>query len=116
MAKAMKTAEKSKEFAVSMTVGKQYIVSPGDVVTIEKLSDTHKEGDAVTFDAVLLTDNGSDTTVGAPHVSGAKVTGKLEKIGRGQKVVVIKYKQKSRYFVKNGHRQPFMDVRIEKVS
>jgi large subunit ribosomal protein L21 len=111
-----KKVSKSAGFAVIQTGGKQYKVSPGDVITIEKLSDTMKEGDSVTFDSVLMTDNGSETKVGAPFISGTKVTGTLEKAGRGQKVIVIKYKQKSRYFVKNGHRQPFMNIKIDAIS
>jgi large subunit ribosomal protein L21 len=116
MATKATKAENTKEFAVIMTGGKQYKVSVGDVISVEKINDDLKAGDTVTFDSVLLTDNGSDTTVGAPHVSGVKVTGTLEEAGRGAKVTVIKYKQKSRYFVKNGHRQPFMKVKIGKIA
>lgn len=101
------------EFAVIQTGGKQYKVSVGDVVAIEKLSDAHKKGDKVSFDKVLLVDNGSDTTIGTPFISGATVTGTVESVGRAPKVTVIKYKQKSRYFKKNGHRQPYVKVRID---
>lgn len=106
-----------KEFAVIQTGGKQYKVSEGDIVKIEKLSGTHKEGDSITFDKVLLVDNGKDmTTVGTPYIKGAKVTGILTEIGRNKKVVVIKYKQKSRYFKQRGHRQPFFKVKIDAVK
>lgn len=104
------------EFAVIHTGGKQYKVAVGDVVTIEKMSGEFKVGDKITFGEVLLSDNGSKTTVGAPIINGAKVTGTLEEIGRGQKVMVVKYKQKSRYFKSNGHRQPFFKVKIDALS
>ncbi len=104
------------EFAVIKTGGKQYKVAVGDVITVEKLSDGLKKGDAVSFDEVLLTDNGKDTTLGTPTVKGAKVSGTVEAVGRAAKVTVIKYKQKSRYFKKNGHRQPFVKVKIDSVK
>jgi large subunit ribosomal protein L21 len=104
------------EFAVIQTGGKQYKVSPGDVITIEKLDGDFKQGDAITFDSVLLVDDGTKTTVGAPLVKDAKVKGTFESAGRAKKINVIKYKQKSRYFVKNGHRQHFIKVRIESVK
>ncbi|MEI6346013.1 MAG: 50S ribosomal protein L21 [bacterium] len=100
------------EFAVIQTGGKQYKVSVGDVISIEKL-DAVKVGDKVTFDKVLLTDNGKETIVGAPFIADAKVTGTLASEGRAKKIDVIHYKQKSRYFKKNGHRQPFVTVKIE---
>ncbi len=102
-------------FAVIATGGKQYKVSEGQVLKIEKILGDHKEGDSLTFDQVLLVE-GADTQIGTPTVSGAKVTAKLEKIGRAPKVTVIKYKQKSRYFKKNGHRQPYFEVKIESIK
>lgn len=101
------------EFAVIQTGGKQYKVSAGDVIIIEKLPGDFKAGDKITFGEVLLSDNGSESKFGAPFISGAKVTGTLESIGRAQKVMVIKYKQKSRYFKNNGHRQPYFKVKID---
>jgi large subunit ribosomal protein L21 len=101
------------EFAVIQTGGKQYKVAVGDTIRIEKLTGDYKEGDKVVFDKVLLVDNGADTTIGTPYISGAKVTGSITKIGRAAKVNVIKYKQKSKYFKKNGHRQPYFEVKIE---
>ena len=101
------------EFAIITTGGKQYSVSKGDVITIEKLAGEHKEGDKVVFDKVLLSDNGSDTTIGTPYIAGAKVKATITKIGRHAKIDVIKYKQKSKYFKKNGHRQPFFQVKID---
>lgn len=105
----------SNEFAVILTGGKQYQVSVGDTVTIEKIEGL-KKGDAVTFDKVLLVDNGTDTTIGTPHITGATVTGEVMVVGRAQKVTVIKYKQKSRYFKKNGHKQPYLKVSITAIK
>jgi large subunit ribosomal protein L21 len=99
-------------FAVIQTGGKQYKVSVGDILSIEKISG-HKEGDKVVFDKVLLTDSGSATMVGNPYVSGAKVSATILEEGRGKKKLVVKYMPKSRYFKKNGHRQPYMKVKIE---
>jgi large subunit ribosomal protein L21 len=112
--KAAKTtpAETADEFAVIETGGKQYRVSVGDVVTIEKLPGELKKGDKVNFDKVLLVDNGADTTIGTPYIDGAAVEGEIDVVGRAQKVTVIKYKQKSRYFKKNGHRQPYMKIKV----
>jgi large subunit ribosomal protein L21 len=101
-------------FAVIKTGGKQYLVAEGQTLTVEKLPGTN-EGDSVTFDSVLLTDSGSDTSVGTPTVSGAKVTASVVGAGKGKKIVVVKYKPKSRYHKKRGHRQPFVKVKIEKI-
>ncbi|MFA6554072.1 MAG: 50S ribosomal protein L21 [Candidatus Paceibacterota bacterium] len=101
------------EFAVIQTGGKQYSVSKGDVISIEKLSDTQKEGDKIVFDKVLLVDDGKNTTIGTPFIEKASVKATVVKIGREPKVVVVHYKQKSRYFKKNGHRQPFVQVKID---
>ena len=109
------------EFAVIKTGGKQYVVAPGDVVTIEKLgarSKTQdlKKGDAVTFSEVLMVDNGKEATIGAPTVSGASVTGTVQVVGRAPKVEVVKYKAKSRYLKRRGHRQPYIKVKIDKIG
>jgi large subunit ribosomal protein L21 len=112
--KAVKEIAKTDEFAVIFTGGKQYVVSVGDTLTIEKLEGEHKEGDKITFDKVLLVDNGKDTTtVGTPYIKGAKVTGVFQEAGRTKKLHVIRFKSKSRYFKKYGHRQPFNKVKIE---
>lgn len=116
--KAVKKVEKTGEFAVIETGGKQYVVSVGDVLTIEKLprddKEEYKEGEKIVFDKVLLVDNGKDTTtVGTPYIEGAKVTASFEEAGKGKKINVIKFKSKSRYFKKYGHRQPFNKVKIE---
>lgn len=106
----------SMEFAVIKTGGKQYKVSKGDSIKIEKLSDTAKVGDKVAFEEVLLVDNGKDTTIGTPFIKGAKVEATIEKIGKLPTVTVIHYKQKSRYYKKNGHRQPFFEVKISAIK
>lgn len=105
-----------KEFAVIQTGGKQYKVKVGDEVKIEKLVGSYKEGDKIVFDKVLLVDNGTDTTIGTPYIEKAKVTATITKIGKLPKVDVIKYKQKSKYFKKNGHKQPYFQVKIEEVK
>jgi len=104
------------EVAVIKTGGKQYVVSKGDIISIEKLSGEVKKGDSVVFDKVLLVDNGSDTTIGAPLIEGAQVTGTVTLVGRAKKVEVVKYKPKSRYFKRNGHRQPLVKIEITSIS
>lgn len=104
------------EFAVIHTGGKQYMVSVGDALKVEKLKGEFKAGDKVIFDKVMLVDNGKDTTIGTPYIDGAKVEAIFEKAGRAQKVMVIRYKQKSRYFKKNGHRQPYSQVKISAIK
>jgi large subunit ribosomal protein L21 len=106
----------SGEFAVIATGGKQYQVSVGDTITIEKLTGEHKKGDTITFDKVLLVDNGTDTTIGAPYIDGATVSAEIAVIGRAPKVTVLKYKQKSRYQKKNTHRQPYFKVKITAIK
>lgn len=104
------------EFAVIHTGGKQYRVQKGDVLTIEKLPGEFKAGDVVTFDQVLLLDDGKETKVGAPYISGAKVTATFEAEGKHDTLIVVKYRPKSRYFKKNGHRQPFNKVKITAIA
>lgn len=102
-------------FVVIETGGKQYKVAEGDSVKIEKLSGDLKKGDTVTFDTVLLQDDGTTTTLGAPYIADAKVQAEIVDISRYPKVEVVKYKAKSRYFKLRGHRQPYMKVKIAKV-
>ncbi len=104
-------------YAVFATGGKQYRVQVGDLVKIEKLSDDGKEGDGIVFDKVLLTDNGdTEITLGNPFIKGGFVTATLNKIARYKTIDVIKYKQKSRYFKKYGHRQPYFEVKIDSIK
>ena len=106
----------SKEFAVIFTGGKQYKVAVGDVLKVEKIEGDFKIGDKVIFDKVLLVDNGTDTTIGSPYITGAKVESLFQKLGKHKTVNVVKYKQKSRYLKKNGHRQPFVEVKISSIK
>jgi large subunit ribosomal protein L21 len=120
--KAPKASKKASNegkdlFAVFATGGKQYRVGAGDRVKIEKLQGEHKEGDTITFDNVLMIDNGaSDATLGNPFIKGAAITATISKIGRYKTIDVIKYKQKSRYFKKYGHRQPYFEVTIDSIK
>ncbi len=114
---AKKAAPKaSGDISIIETGGKQYMVSPGMKIRIEKMANSHKVGDKVTFDKVLLSQSGNDTTIGTPYISGAKVAAEIVKIGREDKVTVIKYKAKSNYFKKRGHRQPFVEVEVKSVA
>lgn len=104
------------QFAVIKTGGKQYKVSEGDVIKIAKISDEKKVGDTLVFDEVLLKDDGAQTTLGAPFLDGSKVSGELLEIGRAKKVVAVRYKAKSRAFIKRGSRQDFFKVQITKIA
>ena len=99
-------------YAIIATGGKQYKVSEGDVLKVEKLNAA--EGDTVTFDQVIaVSDNG--LKAGA-DVASATVSATVVGEGKGKKVIVYKYKRKSGYHKKNGHRQPYTQVKIEKIN
>lgn len=100
--------------AVIETGGKQYLVVPKDKVVIEKLSGD--EGSVITFDKVLLVADGSKVSVGKPYVGGAKVTAKVLEQGKSDKLIVFKYRAKSRYRRKYGHRQQQTTLQIESIS
>ena len=100
-------------FAVIETGGKQYKVSAGQKVKIEKL-DAEAGGNFV-FDKVLLTVDGEDVKIGAPYVEGAKVEAKVLKQGRDKKKIVFRYHSKTRYRKKKGHRQHFTEVEITEI-
>lgn len=101
-------------YAVIETGGKQYRVQEGDVVTIEKLN--VEAGEKVEFDKVLVLAGEGDLKVGAPYVEGAKVFGEVVENGKGQKVIIFKYKSKKDYRKKQGHRQPYTMVKIESLG
>ncbi|URN92906.1 MAG: 50S ribosomal protein L21 [Candidatus Pristimantibacillus lignocellulolyticus] len=101
-------------FAIIVTGGKQYKVQEGDVIYIEKLDGN--EGENIVFDQVLAVSGSNGFVAGTPTVSGAKVSGKVEKHGKGQKIIVYKYKAKKNYRRKQGHRQPYTKVTIEKIE
>lgn len=102
--------------AVIKTGGKQYIVSPGNTLKIEKLSGDFKEGDKVTFDSVLMSEKGGKLEIGTPMVAGAKVTAEIKKIGRARKITVVHFKSKTRERKKAGHRQPYFEVEIKGIA
>lgn len=104
------------EFAIIQTGGKQYKVSKGSSISVEKIKGEYKKGDKIYFDKVLLVDNGKDTTIGTPYIEGAKVEAEIVEIGRSRKILVVKYKQKSRYLRRHGHRQPFFKVKITSIK
>jgi large subunit ribosomal protein L21 len=101
-------------YAIIETGGKQYRVSEGDEVLVEKLA--KGEGETVTFDKVLAVTKKGELVIGQPLVAGAKVTGKVVAEGKGDKILVFKYKAKSNYRKRQGHRQPYSKVVIEKIK
>lgn len=101
-------------YAVIKTGGKQYRVAEGDVLNVEKLN--AEAGSEVVFDEVLAVVNDADVKIGQPVVEGAKVTAKVVEQGKGEKILVFKYKAKSNYRKRQGHRQPFTKVEISKIE
>ncbi len=100
--------------AVIVTGGKQYTVSEGDVLYIEKLN--VEAEDTVKFDQVLAVLDGENSKIGAPVVEGATVEAKVVKNGKAKKIIVFKYKSKKGYKKKQGHRQPYTKVEITKIA
>ena len=100
--------------AIIVTGGKQYKVSEGDVVFIEKLD--QNAGDTVKFDQVLAIIDGENATFGTPVVEGASVEATVEKNGKGKKIRIFKYNAKKGYRKRQGHRQPYAKVTITKIS
>ena len=100
--------------AIILTGGKQYKVTEGDTLFIEKLP--NEAGDKVTFDQVLAVLDGETATFGAPVVAGASVEAEVVKNGKGKKVRIFKYNPKKGYRKRQGHRQPYTKVEITKIS
>ena len=100
-------------YAVIATGGKQYKVSEGETVRVEKLG--VEEGETVTFDKVLVV-GGDDVKVGTPYVDGASVEASVVKNGKDKKIIVYKYKSKKGYHKKQGHRQPYTKVEIKAIN
>ena len=100
-------------YAIIATGGKQYRVSEGDVLFIEKIA--AEVDSTVSFD-VLLVENEGDVKVGTPVLEGVKAEGKVVAQGRGEKIIVFKYKAKKNYRRKQGHRQPYTKVEITKIG
>ncbi len=110
----MATTKKTKadgKFAVIQTGGKQYLVREGESLRVEKLKGVKKDG-TIDFNDVFLTIDGDNIKIGSPAVAGAKVTAKIEEEGRSKKITVLKYKPKTRYRVKKGHRQQYAKIKI----
>lgn len=103
-----------KDFAIIQTGGKQYKVSVGEKLKVEKLP--AEVGGVLVFDKVLLRANGDEVTIGMPHIAGAKVEGKVLRQDREGTKIIFKYHSKARYKKKKGHRQPFTEVEIMKVA
>lgn len=101
------------DYAIVRTGGKQYRVSPGDVIDVERLP--AEEGANVDLTEVLLISQNGNVKVGSPAIDGAKVVGEVEKQGRGDKIAVFRFKAKTRQGKKTGHRQPFTRIRITNI-
>lgn len=101
-------------YAIIETGGKQYKVAEGDAIRVEKLN--AEAGETVTFDKVLMISGEGEAKVGKPYVEAASVTGSVKANGRGKKVIVFKYKAKKGYSKKQGHRQPYTEVVIDKIN
>lgn len=102
-------------FAIIATGGKQYKVTEGATIKVDRISSS-KDGEKVVFDKVFLIDDGKNTKIGAPYIRGGKVEARLVKEGRGRKIVIQKFKAKSNYRKKLGFRPYYSEVTIEKIS
>ncbi|MDE7300148.1 MAG: 50S ribosomal protein L21 [Lachnospiraceae bacterium] len=100
-------------YAIIATGGKQYKVTEGDIIRVEKLG--AEKDSVVSFDQVLAVNNG-ELKIGNPTVAGATVSATVIEEGRGKKVIVYKYKRKTGYHKKNGHRQAYTKVKIDKIN
>lgn len=101
-------------YAIIVTGGKQYKVAEGDTIRVEKLGVA--EGENVVFDQVLLISNDGELTVGNPVVANATVSATVKAEGKAKKLIIYKYKPKTGYHKKQGHRQPFTSVTINKIN
>lgn len=115
IADIMANKELHTDFAVIETGGKQYTVSVGDIIDVELL-DEHQEGDSITFDKVLLSDDGKAATIGTPYIAGAKVTATSLGLKKGPKITIVRYKAKSNRDRKLGHRQKYTRVEITSIK
>ncbi len=103
-------------FAVIQTGGKQYKVAVGDEIAVEKIKGDYNVGDKITIESVVLKDDGKVTELGAPYIAGSTVSATITESGKLDKVMVVRYRQKSRYHKRNGHRQPFMSIKIDAIK
>jgi large subunit ribosomal protein L21 len=104
----------SFEQAIVRTGGKQYRVEPGNVVRVEKLE--LDVGAPIELDQVLLVGKGADAQIGTPLVSGAKVKGTIKAHGLGEKLIIYKFRRRKNYRKRNGHRQPFTEIKIDEIT
>lgn len=103
-------------FVIIETGGKQYWVSPGERIKVEKLSPPGEVGSEIVFDKVLLTSDEKDLKIGKPYVESAKVVGKVLNQGRARKIRILKYHSKTRYRRRKGHRQAYTEVEIQSIG
>jgi large subunit ribosomal protein L21 len=101
-------------YAVIVTGGKQYRVSQGDKVRVEKLDAA--EGDSIELDHVLMVVDGDDIKIGAPVLEGGKVTAEVKAQGRGDKVNIIKFRRRKHHMKRQGHRQAYTELEITGIS
>jgi len=102
-------------YAIIRTGGKQFRVSPGDVVRVPTLADKN-EGDKIEFDQILVSGDDDGVRIGAPTIAGARVTATVLKNGRGPKIIVFKFKRRKHYKRTKGHRQGFTAIKIESIA
>ncbi|MBI4114634.1 MAG: 50S ribosomal protein L21 [Candidatus Niyogibacteria bacterium] len=102
-------------FAVFATGGKQYIAEKGKKIKVEKLTSKGKKG-GVEFDTVLLIEDGKNVTLGSPFIPGAKIIAEVSGEGRHKKVTVVRYKSKTRYHKKKGHKQHYTEITIKDIK
>ena len=102
------------DYAIVQTGGKQYKVQAGDTVRVEYLPGD--KGDTIELDEVMILSRDGDVTLGNPTVPGAKVTAEVIEKGKGKKIIIFKYKAKTRYRRKNGHRQPYTELKVTGIS
>jgi len=107
-------SEDLSTYAIVRTGGKQYRVEPGDTIRVESLP--VEEGDTIELDDVLMLSTEDGVSLGTPRVDGAKVTAEVVGNGKGKKIVIFKYKAKTRYRRRNGHRQRYTDLKVTGIS
>ena len=101
-------------YAVIQTGGKQYRVSEGDILRVEKLG--AEEGAEMELDKVLMIADGDNVKVGAPYVEGGKVSATVKSHGRGKKVKIVKFRRRKQYLKRQGHRQSYTELQITGIS
>ena len=108
-------AVKTEKIAIIETGGKQYRVTEGRFIDIEIIP-SRNESESVVFDKVLLVGNGEDIKIGNPYIKGTKVEGQVLKEDKQKKILITKFKNKTRYYKRQGHRQPYLRVKITKIA